>query len=56
MDFVQVFSNLGVPVACLVAFFYLFEKERDAHKEEMEKITQAVQNNTTILQRLLDKL
>lgn len=52
----QIFSNLGVPVACLIVTFYLWYKETNAHKEEMSKMTDAFNNNTLILQKLLDKL
>lgn len=30
--------------------------EREDHKKEMESITQAVNNNTLVMQKLLDKL
>ena len=32
-------SNIGVPCACLIATFYLWQKETDAHKEEMKNMT-----------------
>lgn len=51
----QIFSNLGVPVACLTVTFYLWYKETNSHKEEMSKMTDALNNNTLILQKLLDK-
>ena len=54
--FVDIFSNLAVPVACLVATFWLWNKERDDHKAEMKEMTSAVQNNTLVVQKLLDKL
>lgn len=54
--FAQLFSNLGIPVACLCVTFYLWYTETQNHKEEMNKMTDAVNNNTLILQRLLDKL
>ena len=39
-------SNIGVPCACLIATFYLWQKETDAHKEEMKNMTDALNNNT----------
>lgn len=54
--FAQLFSNLGIPVACLCVTFYLWYTETQSHKEEMNKMTDALNNNTLILQRLLDKL
>ena len=53
---IDIFSNFAVPVACLVACFWLWNKEREDHKAEMKELTQAVQNNTLVVQKLLDKL
>lgn len=53
---VDIFSNLAVPVACLIACFWLWNKEREDHKAEMKEVTQAIQNNTLVVQKLLDKL
>ena len=52
----QVFSSLGVPVACLAVTFYLWYTETQSNKGEMNKMTDALNNNTLILQKLLDKL
>ena len=59
MDFTsitEIFSNLAVPVACLVAMFWLWNKEREDHKEEMSKLTTALENNTLVMQQIKDKL
>lgn len=45
----QIISNLGFPVACVVALFWEWEKERTSHQEELEKITSALNNNTQAL-------
>lgn len=55
-EIVGLFGNLAVPVACLVATFYLWNKERESHKEEVDKLKEAVSNNTLVMQRLIDKL
>ena len=39
-------SNIGVPCACLIATFYLWQKETDAHKEEMKTMIDALNNNS----------
>ncbi len=52
----DLFSNLAVPVACLIATFWLWNKERDDHKAESKELTQAIQNNTLVVQKLVDKL
>ena len=53
---VSLFSNLAVPVACLIATFYLWNKEREDHKQESKEITSALNNNTLVMQKLVDKL
>ena len=66
-DFVQIISTVGFPIACCIAMGLFLKyvidtdrKERDEqrkeHKEEMEQVTMALNNNTLILQRLYDKL
>lgn len=49
-------SNVGVPCACLIATFYLWLKETDAHKEEMSKMTEALNNNTIALTKLTEHI
>lgn len=56
MDFVNIFSNLAVPVACLVCTFYLWNKEREDHKTEQKELTEAIVNNTLVIQKLVDRL
>lgn len=54
--FATLISNIGFPIACVIAMFYLLEQERKAHKEESDKWTEAVNNNTAVMQRVLDRL
>ena len=54
--FLEVFSQLGVPVGCLVATFWLWNKEREEHKSMEQEISKAIQNNTLALQKLTDKI
>ena len=60
MDTVQaiaeLFSNLAVPVACLIATFWLWNKEREDHKAEQKELTEAIANNTLVMQKLVDIL
>lgn len=53
---IELFSNVAVPVACLVAMFYLWDKERSDHKEEMGHITKALENNTIVMTQIRDRL
>lgn len=52
----QLISNLGVPVACLICTFYLWNKETEAHKEEIAKMTEALNNNTIAITKLSDQI
>ena len=52
----QIISNLGFPIACVVAMFYMLNKERDAHKAETAELSKAIENNTNVMTQVLDKL
>ena len=59
MDAAQIttlISNIGFPIACVVAMFAMWNKEREDHKEEVTKMTEAVNNNTTVLRQILTKM
>lgn len=60
-------STIGFPIlACVALFLYVkeilktnaeqIEKLTTAHKEETDKMTEALNNNTLVLQKLCDKL
>lgn len=52
----QIVSNLGVPVACLVALFWLMNKEREDHRNESEKFIEAINNNTVVMTQIAERL
>ena len=45
----QLIGSLGFPIACVIAMFYMWNKEREDHKSEMQKMTDALNNNTQAL-------
>lgn len=53
---VTIISNLGFPIAVAVALFWKMNQQDVDHKEEMNKVTEAINNNTLALQRLIDKI
>ena len=53
---IQIVSNLGVPVACLVAMFWMLNKERKDHKLESEKFVEAININTVVMTKLAERL
>ena len=63
----QAITTVGFPIVCCGAMMYYVQYSNDRnredisklnqdHKEEMNQITQALNNNTVALQRLCDKL
>lgn len=58
MEFSQIISTIGFPIAAYVAMFWYMIKQTDAHKEEMNAIKEALNANTAALIELrafLDK-
>lgn len=49
-------SNLGFPIACVVVMFWMWNKERESHKEESDKWIEAINNNTRVMEKVLTKL
>lgn len=49
-------QNVGFPIACVVAMFWMWDRERQEHKAEAEKWAEAIQNNTAVMQKLVDRL
>lgn len=48
----QLIGSLGFPIVACVALFIQNNKQEEMHKEEMDKVTVALNNNTTVLTRL----
>lgn len=53
---IQLVSSLGFPIVCCGALFWKMVKTDEQHKEEMDKVTEALNNNTIALTKLSDKL
>lgn len=51
-----IISNVGFPIACVIAMFHMWNKEREAHKEETDRLAEAINNNTVVMQQVLNKL
>lgn len=47
-----IISNVGFPIACVIAMFYMWDKERSSHRDEVAKLTDVIQNNTLVLTEL----
>ena len=49
-------SNFGFPIFAFVMIFYYMIKEKESHKEEMTKVTEALNNNTIALNKLAERM
>lgn len=59
MDFQQILtaiSTVGFPIVMCGALFWYMIQQRNSHKSEIDEMTKAINNNTLVLQKLLDKL
>lgn len=66
-DIISIIQSLGFPIACVVAMFVMWQREVQSHDEEMEKMratletqskatTDALNNNTQVLTRILERI
>lgn len=53
---VQLIGSLGFPIAACIAMFWTLNKEREERIAEMQKFTEAINNNTIALEALKGKL
>lgn len=66
-EVIQVIQTLGFPIACVIAMFCMWQSEVKAHDAEMDKMrdtleaqskatVDALNNNTVILTRILERI
>ena len=53
---INLIKDLGFPIAVCIAMVWLNNKQVEQHKEEMSKVTDALNNNTLALTELRDRL
>ena len=56
VDILNLIGNYAFPIVCCCALFWKMNKDEILHKEESDKFSEAVNNNTLVLTKLLDKL
>ena len=49
-------GSLGFPIVACVGMAFFIREIIANHKSEMEKVTEAIQNNTIVIQKLVDKM
>lgn len=52
----QLIGSLGFPIVACVMLYMRMEKQDENHKQEVSELTKAIQNNTLVMQKLIDKL
>ena len=54
-DLTTLIGTVGFPIVAYGAMFWYMVKQNQSHKEEIDKMAQALNNNTIALQKLTDK-
>lgn len=49
-------GTLGFPVVMCLMFFKYIKQMTEQHKQEVKELSEAVNNNTLVMQQLIDKL
>lgn len=52
----EVVTTFGLPAACLIWGFWFINKQEENHREDVKNLTEAVNNNTIVMQKVCDKL
>lgn len=53
---IEFINSCGFPIACVIALFYMTNKEREAHAAETANLTSALNDLRLVIQRVLDRL
>lgn len=53
---IQAISTVGFPIVMCLLFMYYIKYVNDQHKDEIDKLSQSINNNTLVMQKLLDSL
>ena len=55
-EVMDIITTVGFPIAvCFICFWYI-NKMQEQHKAETDKLAEALNNNTLVMQQLVDKL
>lgn len=49
-------TTVGFPIVCCGALFWYMIRESKSHKEETDKLSEALNNNTLVMTKLIERL
>ena len=55
VDLLNLIGNYAFPIVCCCALFWKMNQDEQLHKEESTQFAEAVNNNTIVLTKLLDR-
>ena len=55
-EFLSLFSNYAFPTAVCIYLFVKDAKDSQRHREEVDSLRVALENNTIVLQKLCDRI
>lgn len=55
-NILQAISTVGFPIALTIILLWYIYDSSNKHKEEIDKMSEALNNNTLALTRLLDRM
>lgn len=53
IDFIQ---TVGFPIAACVALYYSNEKNNERHREEIDELRKAIENNTLVMSQISERI
>lgn len=52
----QIITNVGYPIAMSLILLYIMRENDRKHDDEVNHLTEAINNNTLVMQQLISKL
>lgn len=53
---IQVISNVGFPIAMSILLMFYMRENDQKHDEEVKNLREAIENNTIVMNKLIDKI
>ena len=53
---IQFISNVGFPIAISILLMFYMRENDQKHDEEIKNLREAIENNTIVMNKLIDKM